>query len=118
MAENRFALIVATSEYQDPDLKTLVAPAQDAEALSEVLSDSNIGRFEVKMLLNQPSHMVNEEIEAFFSERKRDDLLLLYFSCHGIKDEEGNLYFATYNTVSKMILSTSVFVSKVHQMKG
>ena len=118
MAENRFALIVATSEYQDPDLKTLVAPAQDAVALSEVLSDSNIGRFEVKMLLNQPSHMVNEEIEAFFSERKRDDLLLLYFSCHGIKDEEGNLYFATYNTVSKMILSTSVFVSKVHQMKG
>jgi Caspase domain len=61
-----------------------------------------------------PSHMVNEEIEAFFSERKRDDLLLLYFSCHGIKDEFRNLYFATCNTVRKMILSTSVSANLVN----
>jgi hypothetical protein len=33
VAEKCFALIVATSEYQDPDLKALVSPARDAVAL-------------------------------------------------------------------------------------
>lgn len=114
MGEKRFALIVGTSEYQDPDLKALKSPAQDAEALTEVLGDPNIGRFEVRMLLNKPSHVINEEIEAFFIDRERNDLLLLYFSCHGIKDVLGNLYFATCNTVSKIILSTSVSANLVN----
>ena len=34
MAEKHFVLIVGTSEYQDPDLKTLKSPAQDALRLS------------------------------------------------------------------------------------
>jgi uncharacterized caspase-like protein len=38
------------------------------------------------------------EIEAFCDDRKRDDLLLLYFSGHGIKDADGQLYFATVDT--------------------
>jgi len=79
-----------------------------------VLKDQNIGRFEVKMLLNQPSYRVNEEIEAFFGDREHDDLSLLYFSCHGMKDEFGNLYFATCNTIRKIILSTSVSANLVN----
>jgi hypothetical protein len=116
MAEKRFALIVATSEYEDSDLKRLVAPAQDAEALTEVLRDSNIGRFEVKMLLNQPSYRVNEEIEVFFRDRGRDDILLLYFSGHGIKDDDGQLYFATLNTRRKLLGSTSISANFVNMM--
>ena len=37
--ERRFALIVASSQYVDPDLQKLIAPAQDAEALANVLQD-------------------------------------------------------------------------------
>ncbi|HDD25027.1 MAG TPA: caspase family protein, partial [Chloroflexi bacterium] len=95
----RYALIIASWEYEDRRLKRLVAPPQDAEALARVLEDQNIGGFDaVEVLLNRSSHEVNRAIEAFFIERERDDLALLYFSGHGIKDGWGRLYFATPDT--------------------
>src|ERR1051326_8680871 len=95
----KLALIVATSQYQDAALRQLVAPAQDAESLARVLGNSAIGGFQVQTLVNEPSHKVSLEIENFCDNRTHDDLLLLYFSCHGIKDADGQLYFATADTV-------------------
>jgi formylglycine-generating enzyme required for sulfatase activity len=63
-----------------------------------VLEDPAIGGFQVQTLIDQPSHKVSLEIESFYDNRKRDDLLLLYFSGHGIKDADGRLYFATIDT--------------------
>jgi hypothetical protein len=39
MSGQRLALIVASYEYQDDSLRQLVAPAQDAEALAQVLEE-------------------------------------------------------------------------------
>lgn len=63
-----------------------------------MLADSAVGGFEVHTLINQPSHKVSLEIESFFDNRKRDDLLVLYFSGHGLKYADGQLYFATIDT--------------------
>jgi WD40 repeat protein len=52
----------------------------------------------VRTLINEPSYKVNIEIESFCENRSRDDLLLMYFSGHGIKDADGRLYFATADT--------------------
>ena len=112
--EKRLALIIASYEYQDPDLRQLVAPAQDAEALARVLQDPAIGGFEVQTLLNEPAHTVTQAVEAFFTDRRRDDLLLLYFSGHGIKDEDGQLYFATAQTRRKLLRSTAVSANFVN----
>jgi len=113
----RYALIIASWEYEDRRLKRLVAPPQDAEALARVLEDQNIGEFDaVEVLLNRPSHEVNRAIEAFFTERKRDDLALLYFSGHGIKDGWGRLYFATLDTDYKIPRSTAVRASLVDEV--
>jgi hypothetical protein len=116
MPERRLALIIASSQYVDPDLQKLIAPAQDAEALANILKDPTIGDFEVRTLLDEPSYKVNEEIQAFFSDRGREDLLLLYFSCHGIKDEEGQLYFATSNTSRKLLDATAISANFVNRM--
>jgi uncharacterized caspase-like protein len=112
----RFALIIATSNYEDKGLQQLVAPPQDAEALARVLSDSAIGGFEVDILLNEPSFSTNLKIEAFFTDRKRDDLLLLYFSGHGLKDDEGRLYFATPDTQRKRLRTTTIPSTLVHDV--
>lgn len=64
MAEKHSALIIATSAYEDPVLRRLAAPAQDAEALAGVLGDAAIGGFEVRTLVDQPSYKVSEEVEA------------------------------------------------------
>ena len=117
MAENRSALIVAVSEYQDAGLRKLVAPAQDAEALARVLGDPAIGGFAVKTLLNQHSYQVNREIEAFFVNRTTDDLLLFYFSGHGLKHtEDGRLYFATTDTDRRLLRSTAVSAALLHDL--
>ncbi|MEN6410163.1 MAG: caspase family protein [Anaerolineaceae bacterium] len=107
--ENRYALIVASYQYEDPQLKRLSSPKEDANALARVLQDEHIGCFQVKTLLNKPSQEVSEAIEEFFEERKRDDLLLFYFSGHGIKSEDGKLYFAQVNTtLKKKLRSTAI----------
>jgi len=52
---SRSALIVASNEYQDPGLSELRAPAVDADALAAVLSDPEIGGFDVRTLLSGPT---------------------------------------------------------------
>lgn len=115
MAGSSLALIVASDHYDDPGLRRLRGPVQDAEALARILADPAIGGFEVRTLANQPAFVVCEEIEGFFADRRRDDLLLVYFSCHGVKDDSGRLYFASSNTKLRRLAATavpSVFVNE------
>ncbi len=108
MAATRNALIVASYHYTDPGLRQLHAPASDARALEAVLQDPGIGGFDVRTLLNAPAHEVNLAVEEFFADRRPDDLLLVHFSCHGVKDEDGDLYFATSNTMLRRLGATAV----------
>jgi len=105
---NYFALIIATSEYDDMRLQRLRSPAADARGLEEVLRDRQIGDYQLDSLLNRPAHHVDEAIEEFFADRTRSDQLLLYFSCHGIKDDRGRLYFAASNTKLNRLASTGI----------
>ena len=94
----REALIVATDTYEDAKLRALRAPARDAAELARVLGDPDVGAFRVGVSLNEPDHVVRRKLSEFFADRSRDDLLLLHISCHGLKDEDGTLYFANANT--------------------
>lgn len=115
----RYALLVATSDYADPDLKRLRAPAADAEQLAELLRNPEIGRFDdVRVLHNEPKSTVEETIEELFGARKRDDLILLYLSCHGVKDEAGRLFFATARSKLRMPHSTAVSAAFVAEQLG
>jgi uncharacterized RDD family membrane protein YckC len=111
----RSALIVASDDYTDPGLRRLRAPASDARALAGVLQDPRIGGFEVQTLLNEPAHEVNLAVEEFFDDRRPDDLLLLHFSCHGVKDEGGELYFAAANTRLRRLGATAVAAEFVNR---
>jgi tetratricopeptide (TPR) repeat protein len=116
MAEGiRSALIIATDTFEDPGLSQLRAPAQDADALANVLGDERIGGFDVQTLMNAPAHEITLAIEDFFADRRSDDLLLLHVSCHGVKGESGELYFATTNTRLRRLAATSVAADFVNQ---
>ncbi|MFD9412853.1 TCP-1/cpn60 chaperonin family protein [Streptomyces sp. NPDC059989] len=104
----REALVVATSSYEDSRLNQLNSPGLDAMELSEVLSDPAIGGYAVRPVIDQPAHVVRREIERFFIRRKPDDQLLLYLSCHGIKDSRLQLYFAAADTDRDLLESTAV----------
>jgi YVTN family beta-propeller protein len=109
------ALLVATYEYEDTDLRQLVAPAHDAEALAEVLADPDIGGFDVTTMINQPHYRVGQAIGDFYRDRKRDDLTLLYFTGHGLKDDGGKLYLAMTNTRRDSLLFTSLPAEQIDQ---
>jgi hypothetical protein len=98
MPSFKSALIVASAAYQDPGLRQLVAPTHDALALAEILGDPGVGGFDVKTVVDRPSYEVRAAIEELFADRKHDDVVLLYFSGHGVKDEDGQLYFTTIDT--------------------
>ncbi|WP_316750590.1 caspase, EACC1-associated type [Streptomyces herbicida] len=108
MGESRHALIIANDSYQDPGLKKLRAPAQDAVALARVLGDPGIGGFEVEVVRNELAHVIWRRIDEFFSDRRPSDTLLLHFSCHGLKSESGALYFAATDTLPRLLDSTAV----------
>jgi hypothetical protein len=65
-AEGRFALVIACNEYNDPKLKQLVAPPNDAEKLTEVLEAPTIGDYKVVKLVNGCDDDVKRAINAFF----------------------------------------------------
>ena len=98
MAGRRVALLVATYDYQDGRLSKLVAPPRDADDLANVLRDPQIAGFDVTTLINKPLHVVGEAIGEFYRDQRRDDLSVLYFTGHGLKDDYGRLYLAMANT--------------------
>ena len=105
----KYALIIGNTEYIDPGLAQLTAPGKDAEDFARVLKDHEIGAFDsVRILLNQMSSTVNESIDEFFDQKKPDDLLVLYFSGHGVRDELGSLYLAVKNTIRSRLRSTAI----------
>lgn len=94
----KLALLVAIYRYQDAGLRQLIAPGRDAEALAAVLRDPDIAGFDVTVLVNEPNHVVGRTIDDFYRNRRRDDLTVLYFTGHGLKDDDGRLYLAMTDT--------------------
>ncbi|MEU9896360.1 DNA translocase FtsK [Streptomyces phaeochromogenes] len=119
MPGSRSALLVATGEYENSALKKLRSPARDAAGLADVLQDPDVGAFDVTRVIDRAQHEVNRKLETFFQDRSRDDLLLLHFSCHGIKDDSGRLYFAATDTDKRLLASTAISAAFVHdQMRA
>jgi outer membrane protein assembly factor BamB len=111
----RYALIVATGQYADGALRKLRSPATDAEELTDVIEDPSVGGYAVRQLVDQPDNVARVEIEGFFADARPDDFLLLYLSCHGVKDQNGQLYFAATNTRPSRLASTGISAEFVHQ---
>src|SRR5687767_4879547 len=105
----KYALIIGNTEYIDPGLAQLTAPGKDAEDFARILKDKDLCAFdEVKILLNQLSSSVIETVDEFFDQKKPDDMLVLYFSGHGVRDEMGLLYLAVKNTIRSRLRSTAI----------
>lgn len=95
----RLALLIACSEFpRDGELTQLPSCTTDANKLSCVLGDSEIGGFEVDVLENAESSDMLSSIDDLCNKARDDDLLLLYYSGHGILDDDGRLYLAGTNT--------------------
>ena len=105
----KYALIIGNNKYNDPKLAQLKTPAADSQALAKVLDDKTIGSFdEVTPLINQTETRIRRAISTFLTNKKPDDLVLLYFSGHGVLDDRGRLYLALRDTQVNLLKATSI----------
>jgi len=117
----KFALLIGVSEYE-PWLNPLPAAVKDLDAMREVLLHPDMGGFaesDVELLKNPERQEMEERIETLFANRNKDDLVLLFFSGHGIKDDAGRLYLASSTTrktpQGDLMRSSAVSAIHVHE---
>ena len=95
---SKVALLVGVSEYQ-PGLQLLPSAIEDVRAMERVLQHPEMGGFDkVDVLSNPITQELRIAIYNLFAERSPEDLVLFYFSGHGVKDQNRNLYLTTPET--------------------
>jgi len=110
----KYALIIGNSKYQDPNFARLRKPAADVEALAAILSKSEIGSFDnVQSFIDKNAAVVRVAIARLFDRKKPDDLVLAYFSGHGVRDADGHLYLAVSDSQLDLLSATAIPASFV-----
>ncbi|MCA9900151.1 MAG: protein kinase [Ardenticatenaceae bacterium] len=105
----RYALIIANYEYDDPTLAKLIKPTANIHTLAYVLQNPAVGGFvEVNTLINESADGVRRAISQFFADHSKDDLLLLYFLGHAALGTRGQLYLAVKDTEHELLRGTAI----------
>ncbi|TRV49366.1 MAG: caspase [Microcystis panniformis Mp_MB_F_20051200_S9] len=94
----KFALLIGVSEYSE-GLRPISSAILDVEAMRRVLEHPDMGAFDqVTVLPNPDKGSMETAVEDLFANRQRDDLVLLYFSGHGLKDQNARFFLSTRET--------------------
>lgn len=112
----KYALIIGNEQYTDEKLSRLKTPVEDVRELENVMSNENIGEFKTHSLINKTEADIRREMSGFLSNKKPDDLVLVYFSGHGVLDSRGRLYLAFKDTQSNNLSGTALqssFITEV-----
>ena len=117
----KFALLIGVSEYE-PGLTPLPGTLKDIEALQQVLVHPDMGGFaetDIIVLRNPRRYDMELAVYNLFNGRQKDDLVLLFFSGHGIKDDQGRLFLSTRQTCKtergELMTPTAVAASFIHE---
>ena len=117
----RLALLVGTSEYPEcEELSPLHGSLLDVDAMQRVLvANGEFAADDVVVLKNSTRQAIEIAIHNLFnaSDRKKDDLVLFYFSGHGIVNEANKLFLGTPSTRkegNKIVTPTTVAATYLH----
>ncbi len=94
----KYALLIGNSRFADGRLNPLLAPQNDVENLRSVLEDAAIGGFQVFVARDHDLEAVQTDICQVTDNKGADDLVLVYYSGHGLIDRSGSLFLALVNS--------------------
>jgi hypothetical protein len=113
------ALLVGNSVFDaDGGLNPLNAPVKDVARLHHALVNTDIGLFDdtqVRLVTERTSNDILDELDRFFDAGRKEDLLLFYYSGHGVLDERGQLYLCGRDTRSDRLLRTGVSNTRINE---
>ncbi|MFN6274960.1 MAG: caspase, EACC1-associated type [Microcystis sp.] len=115
----KFALLIGVSEYSE-GLRPISSAILDVEAMRRVLEHPDMGAFDqVTVLSNPDKGSMERAVEDLFTNRQRDDLVLLYFSGHGLKDQTAEFCLSARDTErdqnGELRISTILAASKLNK---
>lgn len=110
----RTALVITAGRYAD--IPRLHAPRHDGRRLAEVLADPGVGDFRVEVLADAKADRIRRRVDEVLVEAGMDDVVLLYFSGHGVKDISGQLYLAAVDTRRDLLPATGVSAAFVRDL--
>jgi ubiquinone/menaquinone biosynthesis C-methylase UbiE len=112
MPDFKRAVLIGNSEFIS--LPALRCPPADVEALSQILRDEEVCWFSpVHSLLNAPHNEILTRINEVLRDADKEDLVLIYYSGHGLLDGRGRLFLAARNTNPSLLHATAVSVSAI-----
>ena len=104
----KYALLIGNSTFEDPAFEPLRRAAADVDALERVLGNGEIGGFQVTRLVDADSLSARKQIASLFKNRTRDDVLLLFYAGHGVKDDHGELHLVMRDTGNELLSATAI----------
>ena len=118
-AGQRWAVVVGISDYANPDIPDLKYAHRDAQVFYDFLRSPNGGAFpddHIRLLTNSNATLANvrSAIFDFLSQTRKEDLVTLYFSGHGLSKGEGYTYFIMHDTDPGRIEETAFNVEDIH----
>lgn len=91
---------------------------KDVARLHSALVDGETGLFEddeVRLVTERSCDNMLDELDRFFSAGRKDDLLRLYYSGHGVLDERNQLYLCGRDTRSDRLLRTGISNVRINE---
>ncbi|GGL21075.1 caspase family protein [Mangrovihabitans endophyticus] len=122
MTDRRYrALLLGNSHFpDDPDnLPDLKGPINDVAGMGRLLSDARSSLFapaDIDVLTDRQSDQISGKLEDFLNAAARDDVLLIYYSGHGITANNGSLLLCARNTRTDRRLTTTVSAETIRRM--
>lgn len=115
------ALLIGNSVYPDDphNLPELRGPVNDLPMLRDALTNPEVGLFETARVRGLPERSKREittAMDEFFQRATRDDLVLVYYSGHGRRDEYDNLYLCARDTRTNLLMSTAISDQEINGM--
>ncbi len=97
----KYGLVIGVANYQDSNISTIENAINDANEIERLLKDPIFGNFQEEdvVKLEDPTSLeIARAVHEVFSISRPDDLLFFYYSGHGIKDQNQDLYLAAFET--------------------
>ncbi|MDD4964439.1 MAG: caspase family protein [Gallionella sp.] len=113
-----YAVLIGNSQFTpEAELGALTSPPQDVTGLAAELKAEGRGLFtDITLLVNKSSGEIKRSLIKILKAAGKDDLVLLYYSGHGLPNNKNNdLYLATADTEADYLEATAVSFEEIYR---